>query len=123
MSNDLIVRKDNFFEKIKRFFKKIFFKKYEVLNEDAEMSLVQKLNNEKLKNKQLEEEKYAKEKEKIVKLYQDLINEKTSPYNIPEEYLEKIKLILNDDIHSLDKDIDNMKKEYGYLKYKIESYQ
>ncbi len=114
MSNDLIVRKDSFFEKIKRFFRKIFFKKYEVLNE---------VNNEKLKNKQLEEEKYAKEKERIIKLYQDLINGKTSPYSIPEEYLEKIKLILNDDIHSLDKDIDNMKKEYGYLKYKIESYQ
>ena len=114
MSNDLIVRKDSFFEKIKRFFKKIFFSKYEILN---------KINDEKLKNKQLDEEKYAKEKERIIKLYQDLINEKTTPYDIPEEYLEKVKILLNDDIHSLDNDIDNMKKEYGYLKYKIESYQ
>ncbi len=114
MKNELMIRKDSLFEKIKRFFKKIFFNKYEVLN---------KINDQKLKNKQEEEEKYKKEKERIVKLYQDVINGKTLPYNIPEEYLEKIKILLSDDIHSLDKEIDNMKKEYGYVKYKIESYK
>ena len=114
MKNELMIRKESLFEKIKRFFKKIFFNKYEVLN---------KINDKKLKNKKEEEENYKKEKERIVKLYQDVINEKTLPYNIPEEYLEKIKILLSDDIHSLDKEIDNMKKEYGYVKYKIESYK
>ena len=101
MKNGLIIRKESLFEKVKKFFK-MFFKK-----------------NEEIIDTKSQEENYEKEKEYTLKLYQDLKNGRISSKSIPDKYLEKIKVLLQEELKMEDKRIYELDTECKIVKYQI----
>ena len=101
MKNGLIIRKESLFEKVRKFFKIVFKKNEEIIDTKCQ------------------EENYEKEKEYILKLYQDLKNGRISSKDIPYEYLEKIKTLLQEELKMEDKRIYELDTECKIIKYQI----
>ena len=101
MKNGLVLREESLFEKVKKFFK-MFFKK-----------------DEEIIDTKVQEENYEKEKEYILKLYQDLKKGRIASKDIPDKYLEKLKALLQEELKMEDKHINELKTEYEIVKYQI----
>lgn len=118
-NNKIKPKKDNFFTKIKSSIL-LFFSKESNKNEK---NINQVVGNNEEEKKNVNEEIYQKEKQRIMQMYRNLKNGNISIYDIPNEDLTMIKEMMKKELELKEEKLDQIQTDINMSKKNIEYYK